>query len=70
MHYKAVAIAAMMLGGSYDSSGLLHHDLYDTLERFDRFCNPESPGREGAVAVVILAWEMAHPGEEAMGEEA
>jgi len=68
MRFNATEMAALMVGGSADRSGLLHSDLYDRLEDLDRYC--EAAGlfsTPSAVASVVVAWQIAHPGEAPIG---
>lgn len=61
MYSRAQEMAARMVGT--DWPGVLHYDLLDTVKRTELRC--EIGGQElgaDALAVVIMAWELAHPG--------
>jgi len=51
----AQQVAAKMLMGDWRKDGLLHAELYETLERLASLCNPD----ETAIAATIVAWELA-----------
>ena len=64
-------IAARLLG---TDSGLLHHDLYETLTLADNRVRRASRHDGGqlrsrqVVAAIIAAWEMTHLNERVVGE--
>jgi hypothetical protein len=62
-----VDLAAQMLGAR--DAGLLHYGLFHAIKQAEQFCN--NTGRDldmpCAIAAIIVAWEMTHPGEHAVG---
>ena len=68
MQAKAVELAASMLTGNADKSGLLHYLLFGALQRAERL-NGGVLSRS-AVAAIIALWEAEHPDAVLVGDDA
>lgn len=62
-----VELAARMLGAR--DSGLLHFGLFHSLKQAETFCGAVGKDLDcpNAISAIIIAWELAHPGEHAVG---